>query len=309
MQSLLEYVRELYPGKDYFTTEEEEVINVKSPLRYSEIPKVECKGHQQVSMDEIKNHFGELFNTRIKIINGLNLDPYSSSYLYCDYCNTTRIEGKYRYCKDCYQDMCMLCFEETSEEIALKNGAKKYADRKDALEACRKHNLIERDISTTQFYCDVCRIYIDDTRYSNVGEVGLPDCQDVCMKCKDSPEGQKMIKEHNLVESQCRYIIDDADFGSYFDWIPVLRDEEEYDTVLVNLNPDSPYYNQVCLMAVDDHGRCGFFTISESLEEVVKKLEENNETHKNSEKEGWEEYYERPIKMLMSSKNMQIHYG
>lgn len=307
MQNLLEYVKTLYPEKDYVKTDEDSVMNVKIPLRYSELPNIECKGHKQVSMNEIKEHFGELLDTRLRIVNGYNLDVWCFG-LYCDYCRVSKIEGKYYYCKDCCKDMCVLCFGETSEEVALKNGAKNYTDRKDVLETCRKHNLVERE-TTLIFNCDECKESIDESRYSNIKEVGALECEDICMKCKDTEEGKKLITEKNLIKTEAIRIIDMTDFGSYFDWVPVLRDEEEYDTVLMNLNSDSPYHNQLCLMSVDDHGRCGFYTINESLEEIVPILERNYENSKNSGKDGWEEYYERPIKALMSSKNMQIHYG
>ena len=75
-----------------------------------------------------------------------------------------------------------------------------------------------------------------------------------------------MIDEKELVlhaNNICR--MDQAEFGSLLDWIPVLCDDEE-NMVCICLNPQSPYYKQISLQqSTDDHGRVSYSTLNEGV--------------------------------------------
>ena len=250
----------------------------------------------------------------------------------CDYCFTDLKESKYYYCVDCYKSMCCLCFEEINEEIALKNGAENYALRKDALDNCRHNHELLSQHFRKNFDCDECDNQIDpkgDILYRNVH-----DNIDLCGKCASSD----LLQKYNIQELKLTAKNTDA-FGSMLDWAPYYVDEDGESYILVNCNPESPFYGRIALTTYDDHGRQGYFTLSQNttMDDLLKELEKYyNENKKRQEKykekkqkettnekeetsdndsaisdycSGWGKFYNSPIKQAMAERKLTIHYG
>jgi hypothetical protein len=229
-------------------------------------------------------YFKDLLDTgmRINVLNGIHLNDECSSY-YCDYCKTN-IKDDWFYCSHCNNDMCKMCYEETSEEIAMKNGAKNYKNREEALKQCRDLNKIEpRNIYNiiTPIYgrtCDLCNIYFDASVnfYSiKTGEYG--NTYDICLDCY-----QKSDDARNIVETKSMRLIDVLDksnyyfahtgFGSMLYWFPIISDTEGCH-VFINLNPNDINYGKICLQSCDDHRRLGYFIIKDDKYNLQKALE------------------------------------
>src|SRR5688500_15851670 len=109
------------------------MLETDETVVYAKIPKNIDNNILEKHIEKIEEYFNELSHDRIHIINGYALTH--TSYI-CDYCKSwdTKV---ILYCIQCHQDMCNLCYEETNEEIAIKNGAKKYKLREDRLKLCR----------------------------------------------------------------------------------------------------------------------------------------------------------------------------
>jgi hypothetical protein len=105
--------------------------------------------------------------------------------------------------------------------------------------------------------------------------------------------------------------------GSIFNWVPLYRDEE-YNTVLYNAVPDTPYYGKFALMSVDNHGRLGMYTVKEGISQLKEELEElyqkwdekwNPKDEESETRGGWDKVYDMPIKNAMDKRGFEVHYG
>jgi hypothetical protein len=198
----------------------------------------------------------------IKAINGFKIGDYSSIYsitddtyctYQCDYCKISPCHAdKSYYCYDCYKNMCKLCYSETSEEIAIKNGATKFMDRKDALDRCRKHKLLPT-LDRINTYCDECKgenVFLKSHyRFEEY---------DLCDKCYNTSEYEnksKMIKTGDL------------NFGSLRGWFNIVDNcvtADEYTTyysIICNLDKNSEYYKSFGLY-VECEGYGGYWNLN-----------------------------------------------
>ena len=189
---------------------------------------------------------------RLTSINGLRLND--TDY-FCDYCGSYHLDlSSSYYCYDCNKDMCNLCFSETSAEIAEQNGAMNYHLRENDLRECRNHDLC-RSIDRRQAFCDICENQIPlmyPEHYYLEGED-----YDVCGACYVN--GNNVRNKDDLIK-----IDGDIKFGSLYDWIEIFSDSDG-NAVLCNLNPNSNYYKKSAFLAVDDHGRSGYY-ISDNMD-------------------------------------------
>lgn len=178
-------------------------------------------------------------------INGALAD---GTWYSCDYCHQLIQEDEWLYCYDCNKDMCPLCYDEKSEEIALKNGAQNYHLRKDNLEECRAHNL-QTSVGREMCYCDVCDepIALMSKYYSDV-----KGNYDVCLGCSSTVS----VDHLTCIEN-------DLFFGPLEDWQEIVVDEYD-NAILCNINAKSPYYKKFAFRAVDGHGRAGYFTAKDT---------------------------------------------
>lgn len=277
-------------------------VGVKVPDRHSTIADFDAPDeHEKYTKDDVYQYFNNLSDGRFCLIEGVTMD-YTGGYD-CDYCKVT-IVGKRFYCRQCIKDMCKLCHSETSEEIAIGNGAKNYKNRAEALATCRSHTLVERNDVMPYRSCNVCQKYIgSNAHWHNDNDY------DLCMTCAD---GSALIEQHGLTYIESESPFKESGFGSMLDWVPVLRDSE-YNLVLYNINIDSEHHRRYCLSSVDDHGRRGYFvvydvsTIDEILAELNKIVIELKEGAKYLDK--WDKFYNMPIKVMMNNRGMPFHYG
>ena len=311
-----------------FVFGEDEDINVYAqiPNKYNDIPKLDAvSGLDIFSPKDIETYFNDILigDARIKVINGIRTDMDQDS-MFCDYCNSQILECNrelYYYCWNCYKDMCNLCFNEADATIAKQNGAIHYEQRRDALAACRSHYLQKRKIimNVHGCYCDICSARLNSGKlWSNVKYVGHYARSDVCEQCSLSEDGKKLIADNKLEQleggnSQLEWW-SQTQFGSILDWIPLYKDQD-YNGILINCNNNSNLCGRLCLMSTDDHGRNGYYTMPiewtlEKTLDTIKNYHENELTDGDGRKlEGWDLFYNVPIKRMMAELKMQIHYG
>lgn len=298
-------------------------IDVRVPPKYSQFPEnLNIQLHSRYeffTQDLIQEYFDDLVNCnyRVHTINGIRLS--GDTRIRCDYCRTeTGI--KYYYCLQCHKDMCELCYGETSEEIALKNGAKNYAKRKDSLVLCQKsHHLVNRaTVGYGTYCCNMCDgECISWDVEKNLGIYSNRELDyDLCLECGKTEEGKNLIGEKTLVQTDYTMLpVYTCSFGSLLDWVPILKDYGEDHMILYNLNPASPYYRKVALCCFDDHGRMGYFTISDGstlqtiIDEANKTATELEIKQQQEEEKEKDDDLEDPIKLMMRTRGIPTYYG
>jgi hypothetical protein len=208
------------------------------------------------------DHIGENYiDTRIKYID--NEYTQECDYGWCDYCkNSIDDVSNYYRCYSCAKDMCLLCFEEKTEDIAIKNGAKNWHQRKDALLECFGHSDHLRNADATKL---------------------------------------------KLFEN----------FNSLVELVPIVCEKEDSDNIILqNCNPSSKKYKTLYIQNMDDHGRLGIFECKdENLTSLMDKFTEykrfvSEECGKrNFVLEGWDKFYNTPLKKYLEDNLYQTYYG
>lgn len=238
---------------------------------------------------------------RVVSINGLRL---YDEYYYCDYCRSFPLDlrsspldlSSSYYCYDCNKDMCNLCFSETSAEIAEQNGAMNYHLRENDLMECRNHDL-RRSIDRRRSCCDICEKEIPlmyPEHYYLEGED-----YDICGACYII--GNNVRNKDDLIK-----IDGDIKFGSLYDWIEIFSDSDG-NAVLCNLNPNSNYYKKSAFLAVDNHGRSGYY-ISDNMDisRLIDEYKENSQdetSHRNDVEDCC------AIHSMMIKRHMHVYFG
>jgi hypothetical protein len=318
---LYEKVKALFADKSDFITneDEEDVMDARVPKNgYSALPELPeslntLNEHNSVSQEEKLEYFQNLHEFRFKMVNGMPLANDEFSYLVCDYCKTSVQEDDscltYQFCADCYKDMCIKCFQET-------NGAKNWHLRKDALATCREsHRIKHRKVSGVRtcdagITCDDCLPILTEY-YADKNDPNY----DVCMACYESPDYDKSTRTFKRMD-RTSFPIEQAEFGSILDWIPIIKDTggDGTDLILYNANPESPYRESLCIEIVDDHGRSGYHTLPDNvtLDRFIDELKEYQTKHAeefDGKHPSWDAYYNRPIKQYAHARNMSVHFG
>lgn len=285
--------------KRFLKTDDEGLLYVNPPKQYEDFPTLrEAKGlipfEEKSIIDYLKDFtVTTLDSYRIMEINGIEL---GDSGMMCDYCKTLcKIDRKY--CMDCHKDMCLLCFEE-DEEKAKQNNCKNYHKRKDDLELCKTHKLIDRSIWGRD--CNKCYEYIYEEEWYHDKKAN----EDYHLACKPDKDVEK-----------CKLDVDQLQYGSFVDWIPIYNDIDKENSIYLNLNKESPYFHRISVSSMDNHGRMGFYITDytlDTLEELLCILEKYYDVWCEKyppDENSWEKVYDAPIKTFMESKNMPIHYG
>jgi hypothetical protein len=294
------------------------LVNVTVPPAYMKIPAFGNvpSSLTRLGVDEIGQYFDELLENRISRINGLvtNVGDMMDCYV-CDYCRQSLISGdesKYRYCQDCKVDMCAACFKEKTEAVAVSKNKEMNAKRATQLQSCLKSHRLQardghfgREAGLTSMYCDVCgKLTHDHTHEDEAQDL------DVCDTCAATPKGRDFIQLHKVAKrTRARGpVFDWWGFGSLLDWVPLLRDEDG-NLLLLNCNPASPRARAVGFCAVDDHGRCGYDYCTAPLPAVLALLRTAEAEHKMVSLEGWDDFYDAPLKRVMQHFHMDTHFG
>ena len=275
-----------FDGKTFQSDDEEIEVTIKINQNISNIPLLpKIKGLKPVSLELLQEYYEGLSDSRISNINGQQfMDPEDSCYS-CDYCKQL-LENDNRYiCNYCHTDMCRLCFEETTEEIAIKNGCKNYHLRKDKLNKCQNgHDLVE------------VKPNVDIFELTNFGN--LVDWVPIyTLKKPTKSEVVQYCDDNNI-----KYKSDDLDENI----------ETEYMFVHQNLNKDSDNFQKFGLSTIDDHGRFGIYSATHI--NSFNNLKQNIEKHYNTmlehvPKGGWDSYYNNVIVLLMDEYGYMYHFG
>jgi hypothetical protein len=77
----------------------------------------------------------------------------------------------------------------------------------------------------------------------------------LCSKCYE-------VTDYGF-KAEMEKVLNDLNFGSFLDWVNVTNtDAQTSVNVICNLNKDSKYYKKLGLIAMDDHGRCGYYNLN-----------------------------------------------
>lgn len=168
-------------------------------------------------------------------------------------------------------------------------------------------------------YCDYCRHnFENDIEYYR-----CKDCKkDMCDVChsKNDPinKSKNECFDHKLVLYDMNNYFDNLnnelfeDLECFVSLVPIVE-EKEGDLILLNCNSKSKTYKMLYLLCFDDHGRCGIFnTKMKNLNELMNCFKdiEKDKTSDDEEKDGWDEYYNMPIKSYVYGVlNNPVHYG
>lgn len=295
------------------------VIFVQKPANIAELPAIDKDSINEKyftieTKDSVAGYFNDILegNIRICLINGVRVEYSEWASYNCDYCRA-EITGEYYYCYHCNKDMCMLCYEEVNEAIAILHGAKKYHERRDALDACREASRMGKRNTEmcreNDRLCDLCSELIgENINFYSTFEDGK--CFDICSDCyaNDKQNARNTVEQKKMAlydtESILSYLFGQTDFESMMYWFPVLTDTESC-RVLVNLNVDSKNYNKVCLQSSDDHGRCGYYVVNLELEDIIQRLKDITDTVPDL----CTTHHSSPIHRLMEELKIQIYYG
>lgn len=293
----MDIISKLDISKDIIVTDEEATLFVYKPFVLEQLPFIDPslindKYLKIETHETMLEYFKDLLDTehssvRFSVLNGLKLDSDCDGY-YCDYCKTD-IKDDWFYCYHCNKDMCKMCYEETSEEIALKNGAQNYKKREESLNKCHSckqfeprniYNIIKPIYGRSCDLCDDRYIDISENFYS-VKEGNWGNTFDICLDCyQNSNDARNMVETNSMrlidVSDKSNYYFGHTGFGSMLYWFPIISDTEGCH-VFMNLNPDDKNYSKICLQSCDDHGRFGYFIIRDEkydLQRVLQRLKE-----------------------------------
>jgi len=260
------------------------------PERYdTELPSFRAiEEHTPFSNEDIHNYFIDLDEDTYRNVNEVD-ESYRTCV--CDYCGTECGQVA-RHCNECNKDMCNLCFSEKTEEIAIKNGAKNWQKRKQALLQCFEHHqqgLFCVLSNSMVFTCDMCTK--NDTRDTfGIWHRDNDKNMDVCPPCYGSAEFKAFQQEKDLTDL-LPMNFPDRGVGSLYDWVPILLGPPDCESmVLYNMVPTSPYYHKVAITNEDDHGRKGFFVYPGTLEQLLEAIESKLENYREIRDIGIQRY-------------------
>jgi hypothetical protein len=274
MATLVDIISNLRVESPLLHTNDEVTLNVSKPSNIDiQLPKIpqdflELTGLELCDNTHVEKYFNDLLgdSMRVMVINGFNLS--AGDCYYCDYCNT-HIEGNWYYCNCCHRDMCKLCYDEPNmtDEESKDKGVQYRKYREKAITYCLAQNqFTERnDMFVCDGFCNSCDSFTNDM------QMYTGDGYDLCISCsKKNPE---LIEENKLTIVNFSYQCDKVGFGSMLSWFPLLRGGKYDDNYLfINLNRDDKNYHKLCLSAMDDHGRTGYYMINEGLEDFLEEL-------------------------------------
>lgn len=236
-------------------------INIKSTEYHRDWPLISKTygNFMPFDVNDIKIWFEGILNgsTLINKIDGAYVD-HNTKYQ-CDLC-CGDINEDYYYCQECKFDICIMCY----------NNKKGMGLESKAVQTCvKKHQyiMVKRTISEPNI-CGVCSFMNNyhikpiNTQYLYTNQTAS-----MCMPCSMTPHGQTIIKTYGL-ELQNNKLPCYLEFGSVFDWIPMITniDHDINDVLLMNYNVNSPYYTR---FAVYSNNEFSVLPCSMTLEDIT----------------------------------------
>lgn len=267
-------------------------VSIKIPNCYdNNLPEFDdVEEHERMTQEDIDQHFRDFLDFHddscIQFINGTDVQrgimfPFQVE-IECSYCALT--DQEMRYCCQCHKSICDSCWEGKTREI-------------------HSNHLFEIELKSVplRVHCNVCKAHSLEVEgewlCSRVSDLDLcPQCQDFA---KNSAESFKRVV------SKAPF----ASFGSYLNWIPLLKHEEYGHMLLYNMVPGSPSYHKVCLVAtLQEHGEPfqGFHVVSDkSLSEVIKELKEAKREREETDKDN---YHSAAIPYIMDKRGWMAYF-
>jgi hypothetical protein len=285
----------LFPCRD-ITLYDGVLLDVEMPYNYDKcIPEIKIDdNYRYCNNNDNFKYFKDLSEKKIKIavINDINLTETSRILKKCSYCLCIVSNNGFpiRYCKQCKKNMCKLCYDEKSEEIALDNGSKNWNMRKDDLKRCFDH-VDELNIAhNLPVNCDLCGEKSKDCFgrwYCN-----RSTDKDICPVCFYTDSGQIFIKSERETWEGILYRDEykNPNFGSMLNWVLLIDSDNGY--VLYNINKDSVHYHKIALATIDNYDRHGIFITDYNLEELENTLKNEKSIKYLLECLDHETYYE-----------------
>jgi hypothetical protein len=312
-------------GNLLFNEDEEYYLDVTIPDEYDdELPEFEpIPDHEKQSLEQVNTYFEEILDGdyRISNINGKETNDVwgiGSSKMICSYCDYTDSYNMH-HCTECDKVMCDLCYGERTVEDALKNGSKRWLERKDALLTCFAHEaegkFDRKEVELVEVRCDVC----SKNSMEKMGEwfMNRQDDLDLCVECSTTPKGKEILKNSNGNWKMKSLSKDDhpalnTGYGSFLNWVPVMVSSEEGHMMMYNIVPGNEHYHKVALVACDDHGRMGFHVINKSLDEMLEELQDLYQKYLLVKEEkgcSWDTHYSSPISQALQDRDIEVYYG
>ena len=123
---------------------------------------------------------------------------------------------------------------------------------------------------------------------------------------------RKQFENEYLKKGLVDVVEQTEDLGSLLDYRMLVCDPDN-NIILINVNTINKHYKRLCFKTNDKQGRTGYFLIPERdayLEPLLGTiLNLEREGKYNNEEDTWETYYNKPIKQIMKSMGMNVHYG
>lgn len=260
--------------------DDDQIMNVTKPTNVLPLPVIDL----HIDQEDIDNYFDAIPDCRWKV-------PYDHIHAACGYCPSYNFDYK---CQECDRNMCALCFDETKGIIA--EGVRNYHKRKKYIEMCSVHN-ITPVAAYGSYSCDLCCGSFAGDRYYSIKH------HDVCVDCAKTEEGQKLIAKYNMFMTEGVDIM-----GSIYDWYPLMRDGDD-NMVLYNINADAPNGGKYALLSIDNHDRQCIIPVDLSGDELCELLKKYEIEYQNIEDDGWNKFYNRPIKSILNSLDLPYHFG
>jgi hypothetical protein len=254
-------------------------------------------GHQIMNKNDIIEYFADITDDKLCVtyINGIKTD-YQFDSVYCHYCRSYCDNDMYFYCYDCCANICNKCGI-VAHSINNTNDS---------------HSIILRNKEECTLYaCDLCNdIILDKFRYTTKKSITDTNTKDICLMCRFTDRGAKYIDNNGLIFITNPINLSINEFGSMLDWVPILRDDDG-NMILYNHTLDSSLFDRLALVAIDKYERLGYFLVPKNLtlDIIVTKLKIYQESYQEKSGDESNKFNHRPIKQLMRSMNMPIHYG
>lgn len=261
-------------------TDEECILNVTPPQTWDiNLPDISpLEDHIIYNYKDIEDYFKDLLDDGLRIQKVENIDLQTSGY-YCDMCNSTIAPVEFYHYKLDFDsfDLCEECYKNGDLE---KTEADEIEDLKCSRYSCNSRSPV--------FYKLPKKVNGKEQIYF----------------CEDCYGLRKKVKKVSPF---------DNGFGSFLDWLPIMRHKEDYHFLLYNCNPDSPNYHKPGIATSDDHGRMSYHVIEDkTLSEFMNELREGLD-HYNKVKEengnSWETFYSSPIPDAATRREWEVYIG
>jgi hypothetical protein len=151
--------------------------------------------------------------------------------------------------------------------------------------------------------CDGCRLELN-VKYGDANVYYSNGNDDYCVACYE-----KLSSKDGLFKVDPD---DNIGYGSMMNWFPLYVDSDR-NYICQNLNLVSKHYLKYSIMSADNHGRYGCCIVDTklypTLEKILTEIKNLSQWLETTGADGWNEFYNSPIKKLMEQHGCDTHYG